>query len=108
MPFIGVDLFINFDDERAAAVLEVLAGLSTRTQVLLFTHHAHVAAVAHEALRPAKVSVCCPIGRLPFNWRQRTPPLGLGGGRSAGHEGVDGCQDLIELRELHALGGQPL
>lgn len=58
LPFLADDLFINFDDERSAAGFNVLAELSRRTQVLFFTHHAHLAAVAHEALRPAKVSVC--------------------------------------------------
>ncbi|HEX7182961.1 MAG TPA: AAA family ATPase [Thermoanaerobaculia bacterium] len=39
LPFIVDDILINFDDERTAATLKVLADLSTRTQVILFTHH---------------------------------------------------------------------
>ena len=46
MPFIVDDILINFDDERANATLGVLAELSSKTQVLLFTHHARVMEMA--------------------------------------------------------------
>ncbi|HKV08129.1 MAG TPA: hypothetical protein VJ725_08335, partial [Thermoanaerobaculia bacterium] len=39
LPFIVDDILINFDDERSAATLKVLAELSKQTQVILFTHH---------------------------------------------------------------------
>lgn len=39
VPFIVDDILIQFDDERATAALRILAALSRRTQVLLFTHH---------------------------------------------------------------------
>ena len=39
-----------FDNERAAAALRVLSELSKRTQVLLFTHHAHHIELARRAL----------------------------------------------------------
>jgi len=39
MPFIVDDILIRFDDLRAKATLKVLAELSQKTQVLLFTHH---------------------------------------------------------------------
>ncbi len=58
LPFLADDLFINFDDERAAAGFKVLAELAQKTQVMFFTHHAHLTAVANEALKPAKVAVC--------------------------------------------------
>lgn len=58
LPFLADDLFINFDDERAAAGFKVLAELARKTQVLFFTHHSHLADVAARALHPAKVSVC--------------------------------------------------
>lgn len=58
LPFVADDLFINFDDERSAAGFRVLAELARKTQVLFFTHHAHLADVADRALAPAKVSVC--------------------------------------------------
>ncbi|PWC48213.1 YhaN family protein [Azospirillum sp. TSA6c] len=42
VPFIADDLFVNFDDDRAEAGLTVLAELAASTQVLFFTHHAHL------------------------------------------------------------------
>lgn len=42
VPFIADDLFVNFDDDRAEAGLTVLADLAASTQVLFFTHHAHL------------------------------------------------------------------
>jgi uncharacterized protein YhaN len=50
MPFIADDLFINFDDKRAAAGFRVLAELAQKTQVLFFTHHQHLLDVAQKAL----------------------------------------------------------
>jgi uncharacterized protein YhaN len=50
LPFLADDLFINFDDARARAGLEVLGELSRMTQVLFFTHHAHLAAMARDVL----------------------------------------------------------
>lgn len=58
LPFVADDLFINFDDERAAAGFKVLAELSRKTQVLFFTHHTHLADVAEAALGCGKISVC--------------------------------------------------
>lgn len=42
MPFIVDDILINFDDERSRATLEVLADLSKKNQVILFTHHRRI------------------------------------------------------------------
>jgi len=42
MPFIVDDILIRFDDKRATAALQVLAELSTKTQVIFFTHHQHL------------------------------------------------------------------
>lgn len=42
LPFIADDLFINYDDARARAGLEVLAGISERTQVIFLSHHDHL------------------------------------------------------------------
>jgi len=50
MPFMADDLFINFDDKRAAAGFRVLAELAKKTQVLFFTHHEHLLEVARKAL----------------------------------------------------------
>jgi uncharacterized protein YhaN len=46
LPFVADDLLVNFDDQRALAALEVLAEFTRTTQVILFTHHAHVADMA--------------------------------------------------------------
>ena len=50
LPFIADDLFINFDDERAAAGFQVLGQLAEKTQVLFFTHHQHLVDIASDAL----------------------------------------------------------
>jgi len=50
MPFVVDDILVNFDDARAQAALEVLGDLAARTQVLLFTHHAHLATLAQRVL----------------------------------------------------------
>jgi len=50
LPFLADDLFINFDDARARAGLEVLAELSGSMQVLFFTHHAHLADLASDVV----------------------------------------------------------
>ncbi|MCH8146678.1 MAG: hypothetical protein IH987_01615 [Planctomycetes bacterium] len=50
IPLIVDDVLINFDDSRAKAALEVLAEVSRKTQVICFTHHARLMALAEEAL----------------------------------------------------------
>lgn len=50
LPIVCDDLLITADDERAAAMLRVLAVAARRNQVLLFTHHAHLIDVARGAL----------------------------------------------------------
>ena len=52
LPFIADDLFMTFDDDRAAAGFRALAELSPATQVLYFTHHAHLIDVARRAIGP--------------------------------------------------------
>ena len=46
LPFIGDDLLASFDDARAARALDLLAATHPDQQTILFTHHAHVAALA--------------------------------------------------------------
>ena len=50
LPFIADDLLVNFDDRRARATLRVLGEMGERMQVILFTHHAHIAEMAEPAL----------------------------------------------------------
>ncbi len=49
LPFVADDLFVHFDDARATAGLEALIALGEKTQVLLFTHHRHLAELARGA-----------------------------------------------------------
>ncbi|MFW8610158.1 AAA family ATPase [Rhizobium beringeri] len=58
LPFLADDLFVNFDDERARAGFEVLAELARSTQVLFFTHHAHLASIAREVVGAELHSEC--------------------------------------------------
>jgi uncharacterized protein YhaN len=52
MPFVVDDILIRFDDQRARAALEILSELSTKTQVVFFTHHRHLVDLAEEAAKP--------------------------------------------------------
>jgi uncharacterized protein YhaN len=42
LPVILDDILINFDDARALSTLRCLAEFSSKTQVILFTHHKHL------------------------------------------------------------------
>ena len=50
LPFIADDLFVNFDDARVGAGLEALHHLAGSCQVLVFTHHVHLVALARQVL----------------------------------------------------------
>jgi uncharacterized protein YhaN len=52
LPLIVDDLFVNFDDRRAAAGFEVLAEVAQKTQVVFFTHHRHLLELAEQTLKP--------------------------------------------------------
>lgn len=52
VPLIADDILVHFDDARAAAALQALAGLAGHTQVLLFTHHRHLVELAQAHLAP--------------------------------------------------------
>jgi len=53
IPFIVDDILIKFDDDRSVAALKALAQLSTRTQVIFFTHHRHMVELAEENIDPS-------------------------------------------------------
>jgi uncharacterized protein YhaN len=65
MPFIADDLFINFDDKRAAAGFRVFGELAKKTQVLFFTHHEHLLEVAQKALGAPISGVTLPVAASP-------------------------------------------
>ncbi|MBS7702077.1 AAA family ATPase [Chelatococcus asaccharovorans] len=53
LPFLADDLFVTFDEGRTEAGFRLLGELGKTTQVIVFTHHAHVVAAASRALGPA-------------------------------------------------------
>ena len=53
VPLVVDDVLVHFDDRRSRAALSALSELSRRTQVILFTHHEHVAELAREAAADA-------------------------------------------------------
>ncbi|NTU43202.1 MAG: hypothetical protein HGA78_09190 [Nitrospirales bacterium] len=57
LPFILDDILIQFDDGRSKAVLQALEQLSTRTQVILFTHHSHIVELAGAVISPQALQV---------------------------------------------------
>ena len=57
LPVVFDDVLVNFDDQRTAVALRTLASLGSRTQVVLFTHHAGVVAAAQGAIEPGQLAV---------------------------------------------------
>jgi uncharacterized protein YhaN len=53
VPFFADDILLDFDDDRARCAFSVLGELAQRTQVILFTHHAHLTAIAADVLGEA-------------------------------------------------------
>jgi len=56
LPFIADDILQTFDDGRAKAALRALVDLSAQVQVIVLTHHQHVAQLA-EGLAPGCVDI---------------------------------------------------
>ncbi len=50
VPCIFDDILVNFDNERAAATLAILAELSAKTQIVFFTHHRHIVDIAGKTI----------------------------------------------------------
>jgi len=46
VPFIVDDVLMGFDDDRTKVCLEILGELSSKTQILMFTHHQRVVDIA--------------------------------------------------------------
>jgi uncharacterized protein YhaN len=55
LPVIFDDVFVNFDPQRTRTTFEAVAGLTETHQVLLFTCHPHVVALAQETVPAANV-----------------------------------------------------
>lgn len=91
MPFIVDDVFMTFDDERSEAALRVLDGISDRFQIVVFTHHSHLADLAERALPP---------GRAHVHTLSRYTPTG----RGAADNALPGA-DPGEASELRGAAG---
>ncbi|WP_242098586.1 hypothetical protein [Sphingomonas sp. CROZ-RG-20F-R02-07] len=50
LPIVCDDLLITADDERAAALIRVLAAAAAHSQVIVFSHYAHLIDVARDAV----------------------------------------------------------
>lgn len=57
MPVLLDDVLVHFDDARSARALELFADLAKRTQVVLFTHHAHVVQLARDVVPEPRLTV---------------------------------------------------
>lgn len=68
VPLILDDLLLNFDDDRARAGFGVLHELTKLTQVVFFTHHEHLVALAQDVIPAAELA----ITRLPVVAAGRT------------------------------------
>jgi uncharacterized protein YhaN len=66
LPFVADDLLLNLDNRRSEAALRTLAELAKSSQVLLFTHHAHMVSLARSAVPPdilVEHSLSPPVGK---------------------------------------------
>ena len=57
MPLIIDDCLQRFDEVRSSAAMRVFSKLSKSTQVIMFTHHEHLEAVAKESLKDGEFHV---------------------------------------------------
>lgn len=57
VPFVADDLLLNLDNERAGQAFRALSEMARSNQILFFTHHAHMMALARECV-PEEVLTC--------------------------------------------------
>lgn len=57
MPVLLDDVLMTFDDDRSASALRVADAIAGRFQVIVFTHHPHVADLARDALPAGRAHV---------------------------------------------------
>ena len=57
VPVLFDDVFLESDDPRSERILSALADLAVRTQVIVFTHHRHLVALAQQALDPSRLAL---------------------------------------------------
>ena len=51
------DVFLESDDPRSERILRALADLAARTQVIVFTHHRHLVALAQQVVDPDRLAL---------------------------------------------------
>ena len=116
MPFVVDDVFMTFDDERSEAALKVLDGMADRFQVVLFTHHDHLAYLAEQVLpdgrahrhplprfEPAQQSVTVPAGRTTGTVAGGAIRNGVAPTASPGERTCRDCGNTF----IHAKRGRP-
>ena len=57
LPIILDDVLVNLDEDHSSAALRCFAGIAATSQVLLFTHHAHIVALAEQVLASDELTV---------------------------------------------------
>ena len=57
LPFVCDDILQTFDDDRALAAMQALVQLSEKVQVILLSHHRHLA-VLSERMGPERIHLC--------------------------------------------------
>ena len=55
LPFIADDILSSFDDERTGSTLSLLRDFGRTSQVIVFTHHAHVANIARRVVPECEI-----------------------------------------------------
>ena len=55
LPFVCDDVLASFDDDRAAATLALFAQMAGAGQVVYFTHHAHLCAIAERVVPGVRI-----------------------------------------------------
>ena len=80
-PLLLDDSLVQFDNERARAALSLLYEVSAHVQVILFTHHDHVAALA-EAVVPADDLALVILPEVSGAMRQRSARAAAPGRRA--------------------------
>jgi uncharacterized protein YhaN len=57
LPFVCDDILQTFDDDRAMAAMQALVSLSESVQVILLSHHRHLAGLSAR-LAPERIHLC--------------------------------------------------
>ena len=65
VPVLFDDVFLESDDPRSERIFTALSDLAARTQVIVFTHHRHLVALAQQVVDPDKLALHDLDGGLP-------------------------------------------